>query len=111
MCSETHSSVLGECETHDAQVPTQTHFKTHSPRQPSDLRSMTLGRSQVALYALIQSLPTLSLRFHLLHIHTHNHTHTLPTAPVTLNYLDFLDSTYYLKILPYLLPQRLFFPP
>ena len=83
--------------------PKQSHFKTHSARQPSDLRSLILDRSQVALHALLRSLPG---RLHLLH----TPPHTLPIAPVTLNYLNFLDSMPYLKTPPYLLPPRPFFP-
>lgn len=66
MCSETHSSDSGECETRDPRVPTQTHLKVPSPRHPSDFRSMTLGPSQMALHALIQAPPP-----------THTHTHSL----------------------------------
>lgn len=53
--------------------PNKLIVKTYLPRLPSDLRSMTPGRSQVAPHALILSLPLLP---HWLH-----HTHTFSLLP------------------------------
>lgn len=61
---------LGECETHGTRVSKQTH----SPWQPSDLRSTTLSKSYSDSMSLTsQASPSSKHPYTHTHLHTHIH--------------------------------------